>query len=87
MLELNYDLEKENIVKKIKEEEAKLVLIHLPDGLKPKAKELQDLIKKETNAEVLIWGGSNFGACDLPIDSQRIGVDLIIHFGHSAWLS
>lgn len=87
MIELDYDLETEKMIAEIKKADAKLVLLHLPDGLKPRAKELQDIIKKETNAEVLIWGGSNFGACDLPIDSQRVGVDLIIHFGHSAWLS
>lgn len=87
MTDFDYDLETERMIEEIKKENAKLVLLHLPDGLKPRAKELQEIVKKQTDAEVLIWGGSNFGACDLPIDSQRIGVDLIIHFGHSAWLS
>ena len=87
MIELNYDLETEKMIEEIKKAQAKLVLLHLPDGLKPRAKELQEIIKKETTAEVLIWSGSNFGACDLPIDTKRVGVDLIVHFGHSAWLS
>ena len=39
------------------------------------------------DVNVLIWAGSNFGACDLPVDVERAGVDLIIHFGHSPWLS
>ena len=82
-----YDLEKEKVIAEIKKNKAKLVLLHLPDGLKPKAEELQREIKGKTNAKVLIWGGSNFGACDLPIDTERAGVDLIIHFWHSAWLS
>lgn len=75
------------MVEEIKKNNAKMVLLHLPDGLKPKAKELQEIIEKNTEATVIIWGGSNFGACDLPVDSERAGVDLIVHFGHSAWLS
>lgn len=82
-----YDLETTRMISEIKKNDAKFVLLHLPDGLKPRAAELQELIKKDTDAEVLIWAGSNFGACDLPVDAERIGVDLVIHFGHSAWLS
>jgi diphthamide biosynthesis enzyme Dph1/Dph2-like protein len=81
-----YDLELERVVAEIKKNSSKIVLLHLPDGLKPKAEELQQKISKETDALVLIWAGSNFGACDLPVDTERIGVDLIIHFGHSAWV-
>ena len=83
----NYDLEKERVVQEILNNKAKLVLLHLPDGLKTKADELQREILDKTKAEVIIWGGSNFGACDIPVDASRAGVDLVIHFGHSAWLS
>ena len=83
----DYDLETSRMIEEIKKAQAKMVLLHLPDGLKPRAEELQRMILKETEAEVLIWCGSNFGACDLPVDSERAGVDLIIHFGHSPWLS
>jgi len=38
----NYDLELNKAVEQIKESNAKLVCIQLPDGLKPKAKEIQD---------------------------------------------
>ena len=84
---LVYDLEQEKVIEVIKKNNAKFVLLHLPDGLKPRAEEIQKNIKKETDCKVLIWAGSNFGACDLPVDVQRSGVDLIIHFGHSPWLS
>ncbi len=83
----DYDLEKERMVTEIRKANAKLVLLHLPDGLKPRAAELQEEIKKNTDAEVMIWCGTNFGACDLPVDVERAGVDLIVHFGHSPWLS
>lgn len=81
-----YDLEIERIVQAIKEKEYKKVCIQLPDGLKPRAKEVADAITSQTPAQVLIWAGSNFGACDLPIEVRRLGVDLFVHFGHSEWV-
>lgn len=81
----DYNLELERVVSEINKAGSKTVLLHLPDGLKPKAEEIQQKLSKETNALVLIWAGSNFGACDLPVDTERIGVELIIHFGHSEW--
>jgi 2-(3-amino-3-carboxypropyl)histidine synthase len=81
-----YDLELNNIIEQIKKNNAKRILLQLPDGLKPRAKEIQEDIKKKVNVEVLIWAGSNFGACDLPSDVERLDIDLVIHFGHSAWV-
>ena len=80
------ELDVEKVLKKIREAEAKKVLIQLPDGLKPKAEEIQDFLKKGTDAEIIFWAGSNFGACDVPLEAERIGVDLIIHYGHSEWV-
>jgi 2-(3-amino-3-carboxypropyl)histidine synthase len=78
-----YDLELEKVVETVKKSKAKRVCIQLADGLKPRAKEIQDSIQKNTNAEVLIWAGSCFGACDLPRDLEKHGIDLLLHFGHS----
>jgi len=66
---MNYNLELEKAIERIKQENAKLVCIQLPDGLKPKAK-------------IIIWAGSCFGACDYP-DLGKQGVDLLIQWGHS----
>jgi len=82
---MKYDLELDRVVKEVKKEKAKLVCIQLPDGLKPKANEISDRIKKDTNAEVVIWLGSCFGACDVPLEISRLGVDMIIQWGHSQW--
>ncbi len=82
---MTYNLELDKAVKLIKDEKAKLVCIQLPDGLKPKAKEIQQKIKQDTDAEVLIWAGSCFGACDLPVEVNNMGVDLLIQWGHSSW--
>ena len=83
--DMQYDLELPRIIVEIKEKKAKLVCLQLPDGLKPKAKQTTDAIREETGAEAEIWAGSNYGACDLAIDVQRLGVDLLIHYGHSEW--
>lgn len=80
-----YSFNLEGTVKDIKENKAKKILLHLPDGLKPKAKEIQDQLKYKVDAEIFIWAGSCFGACDLPIESQNIGIDMIVHFGHTKW--
>jgi 2-(3-amino-3-carboxypropyl)histidine synthase len=82
---MKYDLELDRVVKEIKKEKAKLVCIQLPDGLKPKANEIADRIKKDTDAEVVIWLGSCFGACDVPLEVNRLGADMIIQWGHSQW--
>jgi diphthamide biosynthesis enzyme Dph1/Dph2-like protein len=83
----NYDLELEKAADKIKKERAKTVLIQLPDGLKPKAKEIKEFLAKKVdkNTKVLFWAGSCFGACDIPTSAKNANVDLIIQFGHSEW--
>lgn len=83
----NYDLELEKVVEKIKKEKAKIVLIQLPDGLKPKAKEIREFLSKKVdkNTKILFWAGSCFGACDIPTSAKNANVDLIIQFGHSEW--
>ncbi|MBI2546709.1 diphthamide synthesis protein [Candidatus Woesearchaeota archaeon] len=80
-----YDLELEKVAERIKKENAKLVCVQLPDGLKNKGKVIQDYIKENTDADVIIWAGSCFGACDLPLEVQKLGVDLLVQWGHSIW--
>ncbi|MBI5390494.1 diphthamide synthesis protein [Candidatus Woesearchaeota archaeon] len=80
-----FDLEIATVLQRIKEKQAKRVLIQLPDGLKPRAQEVADLIEKETGAEVMIWFGSCFGACDLPIGLNSVGIDLMVQWGHNIY--
>lgn len=82
---MNYDLELGNVIAKVRAEKAKTVCIQLPDGLKPHADEIEAAIVKETGARVLIWGGSCYGACDIPLQVERLGVDLLVQWGHSEW--
>jgi diphthamide biosynthesis enzyme Dph1/Dph2-like protein len=85
MQTMQYDLELENAINKIEEEKSKLVCIQLPDGLKPYAADIQKELETKTKAKVLIWAGSCYGACDAAIEAQRLGVDLLIQWGHSEW--
>ena len=78
-----YDLELNKAVNQIKKQNAKLVCIQLPDGLKPKAREIKETIENKTKATVIIWMGSCFGACDIPQSLENI--DLLIQWGHSEW--
>lgn len=80
---MDYDLELQKAITEIRKNKAKTVCIQLPDGLKQKAKEIVDALETETGAKVLIWLGSCFGACDLPLGLERINVDLLISWGHN----
>ncbi len=80
-----YDLELGNAVAKIKASNAKLVCIQLPEGLKPDAETIVRRLESDTDARVIVWMGSCYGACDLPVEVQHLGVDLLIQWGHSAW--
>ncbi len=80
---MDYDLELNKIIEKIRKDSCRTVLIQLPDGLKPKAKDIVDKIKETTGAEVLIWLGSCFGACDIPQDISQFKIDLLVQFGHN----
>jgi len=80
-----YDLELNRIISEIKKNKAKLVLLQFPDGLKPYATSVVDYLEEKTKAEFLIWLGSCYGACDLPLGLEKINpkIDLVIQFGHS----
>lgn len=88
-LEERYELEMPRIVAEIKKAKPKKVLLQFPDGLKPYATQIQEKIKKELGKQnktnILIYLDTCFGACDIPLEAESLGVDLIIQFGHSAW--
>lgn len=77
-----YNLELDKVISTINREKPKTVCIQLPDGLKPKAAEIQHEVESKTKAKVYIWLGSCYGSCDFP---DLKGIDLLIQFGHSEW--
>ncbi|MBM3247102.1 hypothetical protein FJZ17_00995 [Candidatus Pacearchaeota archaeon] len=92
-LEQRYELELPRVVSEIKKAKAKKILLQFPDGIKPYATQIQEKIKNElskkelgkNSPEILIYLDTCFGACDLPLETSSLGVDLIIQFGHSNW--
>jgi 2-(3-amino-3-carboxypropyl)histidine synthase len=82
-----YELELSNIAKAIKKEKAKKVLLQFPDGLKPYALDIEKNLKiiLGNKTEFFIWMDSCYGACDIPLQTERLGIYLIIQFGHSPW--
>jgi diphthamide biosynthesis enzyme Dph1/Dph2-like protein len=77
-----YDTELSKALEKIRESKARSVCIQLPDGMKPYAQDICHALEKE-GCQVLIWLGSNFGACDIPLGLNRMGVDLLLSWGHN----
>ncbi len=82
-MELNLELDR--AIEQIKNSSAKRVCIQLPDGLKPRALEIESKLRDKTDADIIIWAGSCFGACDVPMQVEKLGVDLLIQWGHSEW--
>ena len=80
-----YDFEEERVKQEILRLKAKRVLIQLPEGLKPEAPRLAKLVEKF--AIPIVSADPCYGACDLATaEAESLGVDLIIHYGHSKLL-
>ena len=82
----HFDFEEERVKQEILKLKAKRVLIQLPEGLKPEATRLAKIIEK-SGALPIISADPCYGACDLAtVEAESLGVDLIIHYGHSKLL-
>ncbi len=84
-IEQIYELELEKVFNVIKKNHVKKVLLQFPEGMKPYSTVIAKEIENKTGCKILIWLGSCFGGCDVPLDVERLGVDLIVQFGHSKW--
>ena len=80
---MEYNLELEKAAEEIISKKSKIVCIQLPDGLKPQADKIKQELEEKTDAKIIIWLGSCFGACDVPLQVKSLGVNLIIQFGHN----
>ncbi len=61
-------------------------LLQLPDGLKQYSREIADCLSSTLGANIIIDANSTYGACDLRYEeSQRLGVEAIIHVGHTPY--
>ena len=84
---VGFDFEEERVKQEITKRGAKLVLLQLPEGLKPEGPRLADMVAK-TGALPIISADPCYGACDITVNEAEIlGVDLIVHFGHSPFVA
>ncbi|MGQ0534909.1 MAG: diphthamide biosynthesis enzyme Dph2 [Methanobacteriota archaeon] len=72
----------ERAVAEIKARKPKMVGIQLPDGLRDFATEIAAELERETGVPVMVSGDAHYGACDLALGLERLGVDLLVDFGH-----
>jgi len=78
-----FDLEEQRVKQEILKLGAKRVLIQLPEGLKPEAPHIAKTVEK-FGVLPIVSADPCYGACDLAIaEAESLGVDLIIHYGHS----
>jgi 2-(3-amino-3-carboxypropyl)histidine synthase len=78
-----FDFEEERIKQEIAKLGAKRVLLQLPEGLKPEGPRLAKIIEK-AGALSIVSADPCYGACDIATaEAERLGIDLIIHFGHA----
>ena len=84
---IEFDFEEERVKQEITKRGARLVLLQLPEGLKPEGPRLADIVAK-SGALPIISADPCYGACDLTVNEAEIlGVDLIVHFGHSPFVA
>ena len=80
-----YDFELPRATEEIKKKKAGLVGLQFPEGLKTHAVDIARQIEKETGAKTVTFLGPVYGACDTKErEAQMLGVDLVIHFGHTS---
>ena len=78
-----FDLEENRLKEEIKKRKPKIVLLQLPEGLKPEAPRLAAVVE-ESGSLPIISSDPCYGACDLAVsDAKILGADLIIHYGHT----
>jgi len=74
------DFEVERIVALVRENQARVLQLQFPEGLKRYGPVVAKHIKEHVNVNVLLSGNPCYGACDLDYDTEA---DLLVHFGHA----
>ncbi len=74
------DLQLERAIEAIRSRGASVVGLQMPEGLKPRAREVARRLEEATGCRVMILGDPCYGACDLRTPS---GIDLLVHIGHA----
>ena len=84
---LQYDFNIRDIIKRLKELNAKRVLLQMPNGFKPYAFIIAEELEK-AGFEVFISSSPCYGGCDIAeVDALKIKADAIVHLGHYPFLA
>lgn len=84
MLPSNYNFEIPKTIWRIQELGAKIVALQMPEGLLLFATTISDIIRKYTDCDTVIMGDVTYGACCIDdLTAKALGVDLLVHYGHS----
>ncbi|XP_046963897.1 2-(3-amino-3-carboxypropyl)histidine synthase subunit 1 [Vanessa cardui] len=80
----NYNFEIHKTIWRIRSLNARRVALQLPEGLTMFATTLCDIIETFTEADTVIMGDVTYGACCIDdFTAVALGVDLLVHYGHS----
>lgn len=80
----NYNFEIPKTIWRIRDLQAKMVALQMPEGLLLFATTIADIIKEFTGADCVIMGDVTYGACCIDdLTAKALGVELLIHYGHS----
>jgi 2-(3-amino-3-carboxypropyl)histidine synthase len=85
VLPTNYNFEVEKTIWRVKQLNAKVVALQLPEGLLMFALALSDLVERFGGAShCLVLADVTYGACCVDdLSAQALGCDLLVHYGHS----
>lgn len=84
MSTLDYDYKFDVIIDKIKELDAKNVILQFPEGLKSDAINVSNTLQGAlSNVNIIIDADPCFGACDLADVKVNKHIDLVVHFAHT----
>ena len=80
------NFEKSKLVRELKKQKPKKVLVQLPEGIKQNALEISSTIE-DLGIEVIFSGETSWGACSVGLqEAEALKVDLIVHFGHAKFI-
>jgi len=81
-----FDLDERRLENEVRRRNARIVLLQLPEGLKPYGPKLVAVVEG-AGAIGIVSGDPCYGACDLAlVEAERLGADLIVHYGHNEML-
>jgi len=83
MIAMSFDFEEKRLIEELKTRKPKVVFLQLPEGLKPEAPRLAEVVEA-AGALPIVSSDPCYGACDLAIsEAKLLGADLIVHYGHT----